>query len=140
MIDTEALRKKVIDLAIQGKLTQQLSEDGNAEDLYVQIQEEKNEILKVRGGRQDKSIKTEDDVKPFEIPANWKWMRFGEAGLFKKGPFGSALTKSMFVPKSENAIKVYEQQHAIKKDAKLGTYYISHEYFEANMTGFEGKR
>ena len=33
MIDTEALRKKVIDLAIQGKLTEQLPSDGDAETL-----------------------------------------------------------------------------------------------------------
>ena len=52
---------------------------------------------------------------------------------------GSALTKSMFVPKTDGAIKIYEQQHAIKKDANLGTYYISREYFETNMTGFEVK-
>ncbi len=139
MIDTEALRKKIIELAIQGKLTEQLPSDGDAKSLYTQVLEEKNEILKIRGGRQDKSIKTEDEDKPFEIPSNWKWIRFGEVGLFKKGPFGSALTKSMFVPKSDNAIKIYEQQHAIKKDATLGTYYISRDYFETNMSGFEVK-
>ena len=139
MIDTEALRKKVIDLAIQGKLTEQLPSDGDAETLYAKIQEEKNAILDMRGGRKDKSIKEDDEEKPFEIPDNWKWIRFGEVGLFKKGPFGSALTKSMFVPESDKAVKVYEQQHAIKKDASLGTYYITREYFESNMTGFEVK-
>ena len=35
MIDTEALRKKVIDLAIPGKLTEQLPSDGDAEALQV---------------------------------------------------------------------------------------------------------
>ncbi|MCR5344882.1 MAG: restriction endonuclease subunit S [Lachnospiraceae bacterium] len=139
MIDTEALRKKVIDLAIQGKLTEQLPSDGDAETLYAKIQEEKSTILDMRGGRKDKSIKEDDEEKPFEIPDNWKWIRFGEVGLFKKGPFGSALTKSMFVPKSDRAVKVYEQQHAIKKDASLGTYYITREYFESNMEGFEVK-
>jgi type I restriction enzyme S subunit len=64
-------------------------------------------------------------------------VRLGEIGLFKKGPFGSALTKSMFVPKSESTVKVYEQQHAIQKDASLGTYYISREYFDEKMSGFE---
>lgn len=59
-----------------------------------------------------------------ELPDNWKWVRFGEIGLFKKGPFGSALTKSMFVPKSDDTVKVYEQQHAIQKNSELGTYYI----------------
>lgn len=35
MIDTEALRKKVIDLAIPGKLTEQLPSDEDAEALQV---------------------------------------------------------------------------------------------------------
>ena len=137
--DLAVLKSKIIDAGIQGKLTEQLPEDGNAEDLYAQIKKEKDNILVLRGGRKDKSIKTEDEEKPFEIPDNWKWIRFGEVGLFKKGPFGSALTKSMFIPKSKEAIKVYEQQHAIKKDATLGTYYISREYFDSNMSGFEVK-
>ena len=137
--DLAILKGKIFDAGIRGKLTEQLPEDGDAENLYSQIQKEKIEILKIRGGRQDKSIKTEDEEKPFEIPSNWKWIRFGEVGLFKKGPFGSALTKSMFVPKTDDTVKIYEQQHAIKKDANLGNYYISREYFESNMTGFEVK-
>ena len=79
MIDTEALRKKVIDLAIQGKLTQQLPEDGDAEELYAQIQEEKAKLIK------DGKIKKENplpliskDEIPFEIPRNWKWVFLGE--------------------------------------------------------------
>jgi len=43
----------------------------------------------------------------------------------------------MFVPKGNGAIKVYEQKNAIQKDASLGDYYISSEYFESKMTGFE---
>ena len=45
MIDTGAIRSKVLELAIQGKLSEQLLEDGNAEELYVLIQEEKQNIL-----------------------------------------------------------------------------------------------
>ena len=58
-------------------------------------------------------------------------------GTYKKGPFGSALTKSIFVPKGENTIKVYEQKNAIYKDVNLGDYYISFDYFENKMKGFE---
>ena len=43
----------------------------------------------------------------------------------------------MFVPKSENSVKVYEQKNAIKKDHSLGDYYIPREYFESDMKGFE---
>lgn len=76
MIDTEALRKKVIDLAIKGKLTQQLTEDGNAEDLYAQIQKEKAKLIKEGKIKNEKPLPdiTNDDI-PFEIPSNWKWIR-----------------------------------------------------------------
>ena len=30
---------------------------------------------------------------------------------YKKGPFGSALKKEIFVPKSKDSVKVYEQQN-----------------------------
>lgn len=74
--------------------------------------------------------------EPFKIPNYWKWIRLGDIGLFIKGPFGSALTKSMFVQKGADTVKVYEQ-HAIKKDCELGTYYIAREYFNEKMSGFE---
>lgn len=135
--DRDVLKGKLIDAAICGKLTKQLPEDGTAEELYKQIQEEKKQILVERKGRTDKKIKKIDTDVPFNIPSQWKWIRFGDVGLFKKGPFGSALTKSMFVPKSDNTIKVYEQQHAIKKNCNLGTYYIKREYFDSDMSGFE---
>lgn len=135
--DLEVLKSKIIDAGIQGKLTEQLPEDGTAEELLEQIEIQKNTILKNRNGRADKKIKDIDGDFPYEIPSHWKWIRFGNIGLFKKGPFGSALTKSMFVPKGENTVKVYEQQHAINKDNTLGTYYITREYFDDSMSGFE---
>lgn len=135
--DEKILKDKIIDAGIQGKLTEQLPEDGTAEELYSLMIEEKKQILKDRKGREDKNIKDVDIDVPYELPDNWKWVRFGEIGLFKKGPFGSALTKSMFVPKSDDTVKVYEQQHAIQKNSELGTYYITREYFDDRMSGFE---
>jgi type I restriction enzyme S subunit len=43
----------------------------------------------------------------------------------------------MFVHKSNNTIKVYEQKNAIKKDWTLGNYYVTKEYFEKKLKGFE---
>lgn len=135
--DSQILKAKLITAGIQGKLTKQLESDGTAHELYQQIKEEKDNIIKERQGRKDNSINPVEDDVPYEIPVNWKWIRFGETGFFRKGPFGSSLTKSMFVPKSDDSIKVYEQQHAIKKDHTLGTYYITKEYFDESMKGFE---
>ena len=42
----------------------------------------------------------------------------------------------MFVPKGANSIKVYEQKNAIQKDASLGEYYITKEYYEEKMQSF----
>lgn len=58
---------------------------------------------------------------------------------FLRGPFGSALKKSLFVPKTENTYKVYEQSVVLQQDKLLGNYYISREYFEKEMTRFEVK-
>lgn len=135
--DIKALKSKIFDAAIQGKLSKQLPEDGTAEDLYAKILSEKAKILERCKGREDKKIKAVENDVPFEIPDHWKWIRLGDIGLFKKGPFGSALTKAMFVQKGDDTVKVYEQQHAIKKDWELGTYYITREYFNEKMRGFE---
>ena len=66
------------------------------------------------------------------IPQDWRWMRLDELALtgsegFKRGPFGSALTKSSFVP---NGYKVYEQYCPINDDCSYGRYYISKDHFE----------
>ena len=135
---SEELRQAVLQAAIQGKLTQQLPEDGNAETLLSQIKEEKEKLIKEKKIKREKAFAPINEAEiPFEIPDNWKWVRFGNLGNYKKGPFGSALTKSMFVPKGSNSIKVYEQKNAIQKDASLGSYYITREYFESKMMGFE---
>ncbi|MBR3864365.1 MAG: restriction endonuclease subunit S [Clostridia bacterium] len=77
-----------------------------------------------------------DNELPFSIPSKWMWIRLGELGLFRKGPFGSSLTKEMFVDENTlGRVKVYEQKNAIQKDFTLGKYYISKEKF-AQMEGF----
>ena len=79
MIDTEALRKKVIDLAIQGKLTEQLPSDGGAETLYAQIQDHKSQLINEGKIKKEKPLPdiAEDEI-PFDIPGNWKWVHMGD--------------------------------------------------------------
>ena len=134
----EDMQKSILQYAIQGKLAEQREEDGTAEELYKQIQAEKEKLI--REGKIKKSNplpEIKEDEIPFDIPENWKWVRLGDLGSYRKGPFGSALTKAIFVPKSENTVKVYEQKNAIQKDVNLGEYYITREYFESKMKGFE---
>ncbi|WP_270987279.1 restriction endonuclease subunit S [Campylobacter upsaliensis] len=67
---------------------------------------------------------------PFEIPNTWAWVKLGDICEMKKGPFGSAITKDMFISNKNNAVKIYEQKNAIQKSETLGEYYISLEHFE----------
>ena len=81
-------------------------------------------------------MKCIQDEIPFEIPDSWSWVRLNELGIYSKGPFGSNLTKDMFVNKTtKNRIKVYEQKNAIEKNHLLGHYYISEEKFK-EMQGY----
>ena len=133
----DKLKKSILQSAIQGKLTEQLATDDNVEDLLQAIKEEKELLIKEKKIKKQKPLPeiTEEEI-PFAIPESWKWVRLGELGDYKKGPFGSALTKSMFIADSHEAVKVYEQKNAIKKDWKLGNYFIDKKYYEEKMKGF----
>ena len=56
-----------------------------------------------------------------------------------KGPFGSDIKKSLYVPKTDSSYKVYIQVNAIEKNLSLGDYYISKAYFDEKMYKFEVK-
>ena len=134
----EDMKKSILQYAIQGKLVEQRAEEGTGEELYQQIQAEKQRLIAEKKIKKEKPLpEIAENEKPYDIPDNWTWVRFGDLGSYKKGPFGSAITKSMFVPKGNGAIKVYEQKNAIQEDATLGDYYIRRDYFESKMKGFE---
>ena len=134
----QQLKNSILQQAIEGKLVEQRPEEGNGRDLLKAIQKEKAQLVQYKKIKKEKPLpEIKEEEIPFAIPENWVFGRFSDFGVFRKGPFGSALTKSMFVPKGENTIKVYEQKNAIQKDEKLGDYYISEEYFQKKMQGFE---
>ena len=135
-MDTKKLRQKILDLAIHGKLVPQDPNDEPASVLLERIKAEKERLIKegkIKGSK--KSAKTSDtphyENVPFEVPEGWVWCKLGDLAFYKKGPFGSSLTKSMFVAQSDNTYKVYEQKNAIQKDHKLGSYFISKEKYES---------
>ena len=77
--DLEVLKSKIIDAGVQGKLTEQLPEDGTAEELLEQIAKEKKQLIKEKKIKATKALPeiTEDEI-PFEIPENWKWVRLAD--------------------------------------------------------------
>lgn len=109
MILADDLRKAVLQAAMQGKLTKQSSNDSDVDELLEKIHKEKTLLAERKNARKDKAFGeiTETEIE-FDIPDSWRWIRIGDIGVYKKGPFGSSLTKSMFVPKGQNSVKVYE--------------------------------
>lgn len=78
-IDTKAMRAKILDLAIRGKLTDQRQEDGNARDLLKEIQAEKERLIKEKKIKKEKPLpEITEEEKPFDIPDSWEWVRLGE--------------------------------------------------------------
>lgn len=84
--DRKLLKGKIIDAGIRGVLTEQLPEDGNAEDLYVQIQEIKAKLIKEGKIKKEKPLpEISADEIPFMIPNNWKWVRIGQIFTLQAG-------------------------------------------------------
>lgn len=71
------MQKSILQMAIQGKLVSQLPEEGTGEDLFQQIQAEKQALIKAGKIKKEKPLPeiTEDEI-PFDIPDSWKWVRF----------------------------------------------------------------
>ena len=79
----QQLRNSILQMAIEGKLTRQLPEDGNAADLLKKIKAEKAKLIKEKKIKKEKPLpEIRDDEIPFEIPENWCVARFAEFGLY----------------------------------------------------------
>ena len=80
MMDTKALRQKILDLAIHGKLVPQDPNDEPASVLLERIKAEKERLIKEgKIKRSKKSAKTSDTPHyqnvPFEVPSSWVWCK-----------------------------------------------------------------
>jgi len=75
----QQLRNSILQQAIEGKLVEQRAEEGTAEDLYAQIQEEKKKLIAEGKIKKEKPLPeiTEDEI-PFDIPESWKWVRLSQ--------------------------------------------------------------
>ena len=121
-MDTKALRQKILDLAIRGKLVPQDPNDEPASVLLERIKAEKQQMVK-DGKLKAKDIKNDsvifvgddnlhyekmpdgtakciEDEIPFELPDGWEWARLGVAFSHNTG---KALNKS----KTEGTMLTY---------------------------------
>ena len=104
MIDTKALRQKILDMAIKGKLVPQDPNDEPASVLLERIRAEKQQLIKEGKIKKDKNdsvifkgddnryyekigseVKDITDEVPFEIPDSWVWTRFSQIVSFDLG-------------------------------------------------------
>jgi type I restriction enzyme S subunit len=74
----QELKNSILQRAIQGKLVEQRPEEGNAEELYQQIQSESINMDKT-------PVNIVDDDKPFDIPDSWKWVRLKNIAVLHNG-------------------------------------------------------
>jgi len=73
------MQKSLLQYAIQGKLVEQRPEEGTAEELYQQIQIEKQKLIKEGKIKKDKPLpEITEDEKPFEIPEGWMWVHLDD--------------------------------------------------------------
>ncbi len=88
----QELKNSILQLAIQGKLVEQRPEEGTAQELYREIQAERQRLIKAGKIKKEKPLpEITEEEKPFEIPESWKWIRLGE--LFQHNT-GKALNSS----------------------------------------------
>ena len=76
----DRLRAAILQAAISGKLTDQRPEDGTATELLEQIKAKRAALVKAKKLKKQKPLPPiTDEDRPFPIPSNWVWARFGEA-------------------------------------------------------------
>lgn len=75
----EDMKKSILQYAIQGKLVEQRPEEGTGEELYQQVQAEKQRLIKEGKIKKEKPLPeiAEDEI-PFDIPESWKWYKLGD--------------------------------------------------------------
>lgn len=72
--DLELLKSKLLEAGLQGLLTEQMENDGKAEDLLEELSlTEKN------------SVPIDMSEIPYDIPDNWKWCRLSDIGTTNIG-------------------------------------------------------
>ncbi len=80
------IEKSILQYAMEGKLTPQITSDEPAKILYKRISDEKNHLIDNKTIRREKAsppLKAEEI--PFEIPKSWKWVRLGDIGRWGAG-------------------------------------------------------
>ena len=133
-MDTKALRQKILDLAIHGKLVPQDPNDEPASVLLERIKAEKERLIKEgKIKRSKKSAKTSDtphyENVPFELPNSWVWCRLEDIAYVASG---STPDKTCFVENGVPYIKMYNLRNQ-KIDFAYHPQYITEEVHNGKL-------
>ena len=155
MIDTKALRQKILDLAIRGKLVPQDPDDEPASVLLERIRQQKQQMVK-EGKLKPKDIKNDsvifvgednlhyekfadgsvkciEDEIPFDIPGSWVWVRISSICVINPKNDLNDDTEVSFIP-MPHICEGYENRHSfdIRKWSEIKTGYT---HFAENDIG-----
>lgn len=103
-MNTKALRQKILDLAIHGKLVPQDPNDEPASVLLERIRDEKECLIKEGKIKRPKKTKATSDKPhyekvPFEVPSSWVWTTLGDIFTLQAGK--NITSKDIYTEKSE---------------------------------------
>ena len=134
----DAMKKSLLQYAIEGKLVPQRKEEGTAKDLLAKIWAEKARLIKEKKIKKTKPLPAiTDDEKPFDIPESWEWTRVGDiveiingdrgknypskSQLHRTGdiPFISAINIQNGTIAKDNLLYVDETQYDALRSGKL---------------------
>ena len=80
------MQKSILQMAIQGKLVEQRPEEGTGDELFQQIQAEKQVLIKAGTIKKEKPLpEIAAEETPFDIPESWRWVRLGEIASINGG-------------------------------------------------------
>ena len=133
-MDTKALRQKILDLAIHGKLVPQDPNDEPASVLLERIKAEKERLIKEgKIKRSKKSAKASDtphyENVPFEVPESWVWCRLEDIAYVASG---STPDKTCFVKDGIPYIKMYNLRNQ-EIDFDYQPQYITEEIHNSKL-------
>lgn len=86
MMTAEQLKASILQMAMQGKLVEQRAEEGTAQELYEEIQNQIQQAIKEGRLKKRKKLTSlsEQDI-PFDIPDTWKWVQLRDVTQMEAG-------------------------------------------------------
>lgn len=106
MIDTKYIREKILDLAVRGKLVDQDPKDGDARDLLEEIQKEKEELIKAKKIKKEKTIDFVEQSLIYEIPESWEWTKARNVFYIQRGGSPRPIKKFLTTENGINWMKI----------------------------------